>query len=83
MYTQFRPINDFVLVKLVEKETTTSGGLYIPEDSQEKNNKAIVICPGNSKQLSKDDVVFYKKYMGTALDDKFLVLKEDEILGVM
>lgn len=83
MYEKFRPINENVLVKLIEKEKTTSGGLYIPEDAQEKNQKAIVICPGNSKQLNVGDHVFYKKYMGVALDDKFLVLKEEDILGVL
>lgn len=83
MYAKFRPINENVLVKLIEKEKTTSGGLYIPEDAQEKNQKATVICPGNSKQLNVGDNVFYKKYMGIALDDKYLVLKEEEILGVL
>ena len=43
MYAKFRPINENVLVKLIEKEKTTSGGLYIPEDAQEKNQKATVI----------------------------------------
>lgn len=83
MYAKFRPINENVLMMLIEKEKTTSGGLYIPEDAQEKNQKATVICPGNSKQLQVGDNVFYKKYMGIALDDKYLVLKEEEILGVL
>ncbi len=83
MFSKFRPINENILVKLIEKETKTSGGLFIPDDAQEKNQKAIVICPGNSKQLMVDDNVFYKKYMGTALDEQYLILKEEDILGVL
>ena len=83
MFGKFRPINDNVLVKLVEKETKTSSGLFIPEAAQEKNQKAIVVCPGNSKQLNVDDNIFYKKYMGTALDEQYLLLKEEDILGVL
>lgn len=83
MYSKFRPINSNVLVKLVEKETTTQSGLFIPESAQDNQQKAVVICPGNSKQLHVDDKVVYKKFMGHALDEQFLVIKEDDILGVL
>lgn len=83
MYSKFRPINSFILVKLVEKETTTSSGLFIPESAQDNKQQAVVICPGNSKQLQADDKIIYKNFMGHKLDEQFLVLKEEDILGVL
>ncbi len=83
MFSNFKPINDFVLVELVEKDTTTSGGIIIPDQAQEKNQMAKVVCPGKSQQLKSGDMVYYKKYFGTALNDKLTVLKEEEILGVL
>lgn len=83
MFSQFKPINDNVLVQLKPKESTSAGGIIIPGDAQEKNQMAVVINPGNSKQLQSGDTVYYKKYLGHALDDTYLVLREEEILGVM
>ena len=83
MFEKFRPINDFVLVKILERENKTTGGIFIPSEAQEKNQMGVVICPGKSLQLFVGDKVCYKKYMGSTLDDTYLVLKEEEILGVM
>jgi chaperonin GroES len=83
MFSNFRPINDFVLVELVEKDTKTSGGIIIPDQAQEKNQQAKVIHAGKSEQVKSGDMVYYKKYFGTALNDKLTVLKEEEILGVL
>lgn len=83
MYSKFRPINDNVLVKLVPKETKTSSGLFLPEQSAVDNQKAAVVCPGNSKQLYVDDMVILKKFAGQELDDEFIVVKEEDILGVL
>lgn len=83
MYSKFRPINENVLVKLVPKETKTSTGLFLPEQSSVDNQKAIVICPGNSKQLQVEDMVILKKFAGQELDDEFVVVKEEDILGVL
>jgi co-chaperonin GroES (HSP10) len=83
MFQSFKPINDNVLVQLIEKEKTTTGGIIIPHEAQEKSQQALVIHAGKSEQLVAGDKVFFKKYFGINLDDKFVVLKEEEILGVM
>jgi len=83
MFSKFRPINKNVLVQLVPKETRTSSGIYLPEQAKEENQKAKVVCPGNSKQLSKDDLVILTKFTGHELDNEFLVVKEEDILGVL
>lgn len=83
MFSNFKPINENVLVELVEQDTKTLGGILIPAEAQEKNQTAKVIHPGKSTQLVAGDMVYYKKYIGHALDDKFMVLREEEILGVL
>jgi chaperonin GroES len=83
VFKNFKPINDNILVELVEKEKTTTGGIIIPTEAQEKTQYAIVMHSGKSEQLNAGDKVFFKKYHGVALDDKMTVLKEEEILGVM
>jgi chaperonin GroES len=83
VFKKFKPINDFILVEILEKKDKTESGIFIPTEAQEKNQIAIVIHAGKSTQLHVGEQVFYKKYMGTALDDKYLVLKEEEILGVL
>ena len=83
MYSKFRPINDSVLVKLVPKETKTSTGLFLPQQASVDNQKAMVVCPGNSKQLNPEDIVILKKFAGQELDDEFVVVKEEDILGVL
>lgn len=83
MFAQFKPINDNILVKLMDKNTITQGGIIIPDEAQEKNQTAHVVHPGNSKQLVAGDKVYYKKYLGHALDDVYMVLREEDILGVL
>jgi chaperonin GroES len=83
MFQNFKPINDNVLVELIEKEKTTAGGIIIPGEAQEKSQQAIVVHAGKSEQVIAGDKVFFKKYFGLNLDEKLVVLKEEEILGVM
>ncbi len=83
MFKNFKPINDNILVELEPKETKTSGGIIVPTEAQEKTTKAIVIHAGKSQQLIIGDKISFKKFMGTALDDKYLVLREEDVLGVL
>lgn len=84
MYADFKPINDGVLVKLMPKETKTATGLFIPDDAQENTQQATVVHPGNSKQVALGDKVFCKKYTGhILLDDEYMVIREEDILGVL
>lgn len=83
MFSNFKPINSFVLVEIKKNESQTSSGIIIPTDAREQDQKGTVIHAGNSKQLEAGNVIYYRKYTGTNLDDNFLVLKEEDILGVL
>jgi len=91
----FRPLQDRVLVKRVDSDTVTEGGIIIPDGAQEKPNKGVVVSVGDGKLLEdgytakvsvkEGDVVLFGKYSGTELKiggEVHLILKEDELLGV-
>ena len=91
-----RPLNDRVLIKRVAEETQTSGGLYIPDSAKEKPQRGVVVAVGKGRLLedgsrveldvAKGDTVLFGKYAGTEIKldgDEHIVLKEDEILGVL
>ena len=83
MFKHFKPINDNILVELEPKETKTAGGIIVPTEAQEKTTRAKVLHAGKSEQLLVGDKVFFKRFMGTALDENHLVLREEDILGVL
>ena len=91
-----RPLSDRVLVKRVESETKTPGGIYIPDSAKEKPAEGIVIAIGAGKRdddgklhplsVKVEDRVLFGKYSGTEIKidgAEHLILREDEILGVM
>ena len=90
------PLNDRVLVKRLESEEKTAGGLYIPDTAKEKPSKGEVVAagPGKADESGKriamavkaGDVVLFNKYAGTEvkLDGvEHLVMREDDILAVI
>jgi len=94
MFEKFRPLGDRVLVKRLEGEEKTAGGIIIPDAAKEKAQTGKVIAVGtgrkdvNGKTIAMDvnlnDVVYFGKYAGTELADKdHLIIREDEILGVV
>ncbi len=93
---QIKPMEDRVLVKPIEPETKTSSGLYLPETAKEKPMKGEIVAVGPGKRLDngklaemsvrKGDTVVYGKYAGTEVEIKgvkHLILKENELLGVI
>ncbi len=93
---KLRPLQDRLLVKRVEEETTTKGGIIIPDSAKEKPAEGIVISVGNGKlnedgkrialELKKDDHVLFGKYSGTEVKidgEEYLIMREDDILGVI
>ncbi len=91
-----RPLGDRVLVKRVEEETTTKGGIIIPDTAKEKPIEGKVIAVGNGKRLEngervgldvkEGDRVLFGKYSGTEVKiggEEHLILREDDILGVV
>jgi chaperonin GroES len=91
-----KPLNDRVLVKRLESEEKTAGGLFIPDTAKEKPSKGEVIAVGPGKTaddgkliamtVKSGDVVLFNKYAGTEikLDGvDHLVMREDDILAVI
>ena len=91
-----RPLHDRVIVKRLEGEEITKGGIIIPESAKEKPLEGLVeaVGPGkrdeNGKQVALDvkqgDKVLFGKYAGTEVkinDEEMVILREDDILGVI
>jgi chaperonin GroES len=91
-----RPLHDRVIVKRMEEERTTPGGIVIPDNAAEKPIKGEVVAVGNGKILENGDVrpldvkvgdkVLYGKYAGTEIKidgEEYLVMREDDIVGVI
>ncbi len=93
MVDKIRPLYDRLFVERIEAEDKTEGGLYIPEGAKEKGQTGKVLAVGagrldtNGKNVPMSvkigDTIYFGKYSGTDLDDKHLILKEDDILGVV
>jgi chaperonin GroES len=81
-----KPLNDKVFAKRILEENKTPSGLYIPESA---NNikilyRASVISVGPQvSQVKAGDVICYNKYSGTEAGDNCLILREDEIMGII
>jgi chaperonin GroES len=91
-----RPLHDRVLVKRLESTEERSGGIIIPDTAKEKPQQAEVKAVGNGKLLDSGDRVapevkpgdriLFGKYSGSEIKidgDEYLILREDEILGVL
>ena len=91
-----RPLHDRVVIRRKEEETTTPGGIVLPETAAEKPIQGEVIAVGNGKLLENGDVrpldvkvgdtVLFGKYAGTEVklgDEEVLVMREEDILGVI
>jgi len=91
-----RPLNDRILVKRIEEETTSKGGIIIPDSAKEKPAEGEIVAVGagrsNDKgdripmQVKVGDRVLFSKYGGTdvKLDgQEYLIMREDDILGVI
>jgi len=93
---KIRPLYDRVLVKRIEAELVTSGGIIIPESAKEKPQQGIIVAAGPGKRddagafialdVKKGDKVLFGKYAGSEIKIdgvEHTILKEDEILGVL
>lgn len=93
MFQKLRPLHNHVWVELIEKSEKTAGGLYIPDAAKEKTQTAKVLATGPGKQnangniipmqVAVGDIVFFGKFSGVQAGDKFMVLKEEDILGIV
>ncbi|MGF1467199.1 MAG: co-chaperone GroES [Sandaracinaceae bacterium] len=91
-----RPLHDRVLLKRVEEDKTTKGGIIIPDTAQEKPIEGKVVAVGNGKiledgsvrslQVKAGDRVLFGKYAGTEVKidgEEHVMLREDDILGIV
>lgn len=93
MFDKFKPLGDRVLVKRLEGQEKTAGGIYIPEAAKEKAQIGEVLAVGPGKldtsgkyivpQVKEGNRVFFGKYAGTEVQDQFVVISESEILGIV
>ena len=93
---KLRPLDDRVVIKQSEAEEKTSGGIILPDTAKEKPQigKIIAIGPGKllddgkrgKMSVKKNDKVIYAKYIGSDIDidgEKYVILREDDILGIV
>jgi chaperonin GroES len=91
-----RPLQDRIIVKRLEEESKTSGGIYIPDTAKEKPQKGEIIAVGKGKvtedgkvipvDLKVGDTILFGKYAGTEVKidgADYLIMREDDILGVI
>lgn len=92
----FKPLNDRILVKRVDEESVTSGGILIPDTAKEKPLKGTVVAVGSGArndsgdlipmELKVGDVVYFNKWGSTEIKvngEDFLVMKESDVIGVL
>ncbi len=91
-----RPLQDRLIVKRIDEEETTAGGIIIPDTAKEKPQEGKVIAVGKGKigddgkvqplDVKKGDKVLFSKYGGTEINiegEEHLIIREDDILGVV
>ena len=93
---KIRPLQDRILVKRIEEEETTSGGIIIPDTAKEKPMEGKVVAVGKGKlsedgklmplDLKKGDWILFSKYAGTEVKiegEEHLIMREEDVLGVI
>lgn len=93
---KFRPLHDRVLVKRLDSDTKTAGGIIIPDTAQEKpmEGKVVSVGPGirgddgkmHKLDVKKGDRILFGKWSGTEVKvdgDDLLIMKESDIMGII
>ena len=96
MATTIKPLHDRVIVRRIEENTTTSGGIIIPDSAKEKPQEGEIIAAGEGKykengerqtlDVREGDRVLFGKYSGSEITidgEELLIMREDEILGII
>ncbi len=91
-----RPLHDRVIVKRVEEETTTPGGIVLPGSAAEKPSQGIILAVGSGKALDNGtvralevkvgDKVLFGKYSGNEVKvdgEDLIVMREEDIMGIL
>jgi len=93
---KIRPLQDRIIVKRVEEEEKTKGGIIIPDSAKEKPSEGRIVAVGKGKiledgkvqplEVKVGDRVLFGKYAGTDIkigDEEHLIMREEDILGVI
>ncbi|MDL2122665.1 MAG: co-chaperone GroES [Deltaproteobacteria bacterium] len=93
---KLRPLQDRILVKRVEEENTTKGGIIIPDTAKEKPAEGEVTAVGIGRigedgkrialEIKKGDKILFSKYGGTEVKiegEEYLIMREDDVLGII
>ena len=95
MATKIRPLHDRVIVKRLEEEDKSKGGIIIPDTAKEKPQEGRVIAVGSGKHedgkvipldVKVGDKILFGKYAGTEIKiggEDHLILREEDVLGVI
>lgn len=91
-----KPLGDKIVVKRLEAETMTKGGIVLPDSAKEKPREGMVVAVGPGKilddgsrgamQLKKDDRVLFTSYAGTEIKvdgEELLIMSQDDVLAVV
>ena len=92
---KIRPLQDRILVKRIEEEEKTRGGIIIPDTAKEKPTEGKVVAVGKGKvledgklqalEIKKGDRVLFNKYSGSEVNiegEEHLIIREDDVLGI-
>ena len=93
---KFRPLHDRVVVRRIEEDDRTRGGIIIPDTAKEKPSEGKVVAVGKGKvtddgkvhplDVKKGDRVLFSKYAGTEVQvegDEHIIIREDDVLGIV
>jgi chaperonin GroES len=96
MALKLRPLYDRLVVKRLEEEDKTTGGIIIPDSAKEKPQKGEVVAAGNGKKneegklipldVKAGDMILFGKYSGNEFKEggvEYLILREDEVLAIL
>ena len=91
-----RPIGDKVILKRVDAEEKTAGGIVLPDTAKEKPKRGVILAVGNGRllddgtrsdmQVTKNDEVLFTSYAGTDIKvggDEYMIMDESDILGIV
>ena len=93
---KIRPLHDRILVKRIQEEEKTSGGIIIPDTAKEKPQEGKIVAVGNGKvaedgtvtplDVKKGDKILFSKYSGSEVNldgEEHLIMREDDVLAVL
>ena len=91
-----RPLGEKVIVKRVDAEETTAGGIVLPDSAKEKPKRGVILAVGTGKllddgtrsamQVKKNDEVVFTSYAGTEIKvhgEEYMIMDESDILGII